>query len=120
MSSPASGHPSPSRRGARFAAIGATVALFVGMIGIATSTQASAAPGCKVDYSASNWGGGGFGGSVKITNVGDAVSNWTLKFAFPGNQKVTQGWNANWTQSGSAVTATSMSWNGGIGTGATV
>ena len=98
MSSPASGLPSPPRRGARIAAIGATIATFVAMIGVATSTQASAAPGCKVDYSSSNWGGGGFTGSVKITNVGDAITGgWTLKFGFPGSQKVSQGWNATWT-----------------------
>ncbi|KJK32983.1 cellulose 1,4-beta-cellobiosidase, partial [Lentzea aerocolonigenes] len=37
---------------------------------------------------------------------------------FPGTQKVSQGWSANWSQSGADVTATSMSWNGGLGTGA--
>ncbi|MET9634772.1 glycoside hydrolase family 6 protein [Lentzea sp. NPDC006480] len=91
----------------------------VAMAGIALSAPpAGAAPGCRVDYTANNWGGGGFGGKVKITNLGDAMSSWTLKFTFPGTQKVTQGWSANWSQSGADVTATSMSWNGSLGTGA--
>lgn len=102
----------------RWAAAGVVVACAVATFGVALSAPAGAAPGCRVDYTANNWGGGGFGGKVKITNLGDALSNWTLKFSFPGSQRVTQGWSANWTQSGADVTATSMSWNGGLGTGA--
>src|SRR5690349_2536761 len=102
----------------RWAAAGVVVACAVAAFGVAVSAPAGAAPGCRVDYTASNWGGGGFGGKVKITNLGDALSNWTLKFSFPSGQRVTQGWSANWTQSGADVTATSMSWNGSLGTGA--
>jgi len=102
----------------RWAAAGVAVATAVATFGVALSAPpAGAAPGCRVDYTANNWGGGGFGGKVKITNLGDAMSSWTLKFAFPGSQKVSQGWSANWSQSGADVTATSMSWNGNLGTG---
>lgn len=105
----------------RWAAAGVVVATAVATFGVAMSTPAGAAPGCRVDYTANNWGGGGFGASVKITNLGDAVSGgWTLKFAFPGNQRVAQGWSATWSQSGADVTATSMSWNGNLGTGASI
>ncbi|RAS66993.1 cellulose 1,4-beta-cellobiosidase [Lentzea atacamensis] len=102
----------------RWAAAGVVVATAVATFGVALSAPAGAAPGCRVDYTANNWGGGGFGGKVKITNLGDAMSSWTLKFTFPGTQRVTQGWSANWSQSGANVTATSMSWNGNLGTGA--
>ncbi|WP_086666606.1 glycoside hydrolase family 6 protein [Lentzea kentuckyensis] len=103
----------------RWAAAGVVVAAAVATFGVALSAPpAGAAAGCRVDYTASNWGGGGFGGKVKITNLGDAMSSWTLKFTFPGTQKVSQGWSANWSQSGQDVTATSMSWNGNLGTGA--
>ena len=103
----------------RWAAAGVVVATAVATFGVALSAPpAGAAPGCRVDYTANNWGGGGFGGKVKITNLGDALSSWTLKFSFPGTQKVSQGWSANWSQSGADVTATSMSWNGSLGSGA--
>ncbi len=104
----------------RWAATGVVVATAVATFGIALSAPAGAAPGCRVDYTANNWGGGGFGAAVKITNLGDAVSGWTLKFTFPGNQRVTQGWSATWTQSGADVTAASMPWNGNLATGASI
>ncbi|MFI6094667.1 glycoside hydrolase family 6 protein [Lentzea sp. NPDC051213] len=102
----------------RWAATGVVVATAVATFGVALSAPAGAAPGCRVDYTANNWGGGGFGAAVKITNLGNAISGWNLKFSFPGTQKVTQGWSATWSQSGADVTATSMSWNGNLGTGA--
>ncbi|HEX6358329.1 glycoside hydrolase family 48 protein [Actinophytocola sp.] len=75
-----------------------------------------------MDYTANNWGGGGFGASLRLNNLGDPLTAWTLTFTFPGNQRVTQGWNATWSQpQGSAnVTATNMSYNGNIATGASI
>ncbi|GAA2395644.1 cellulase family glycosylhydrolase [Dactylosporangium salmoneum] len=85
-------------------------------------TTAQAAAGCQVTYTTNDWtsgpGQGGFTGNLTIKNLGDAVSSWTLGFAFPGGQQLTQGWSANWTQSGANVTATSMSYNGSLATGA--
>ncbi|MFK3985646.1 glycoside hydrolase family 48 protein [Micromonospora sp. NPDC050397] len=78
---------------------------------------AQAAPACDVVYATNDWNNG-FSANVTIRNTGDPVNGWTLRFAFPGNQRVTQGWSANWTQSGNQVTATSMSWNGNLATGA--
>jgi endoglucanase len=64
---------------------------------------------------------GGFTAQVTITNSGSAALNgWTLGFAFPGDQKVSQGWSATWSQSGADVTAKSMDWNGGLAPGASV
>ena len=108
-------------RGRRFmaAAVSFVVLTTTFVMALGAST-ASAATACRIDYSASNWGGGGFTGNVTVNNLGDPITNWTLTFAFPGNQRVSQGWNANWSQpSGSAnVTATNMSYNGSLGTGA--
>jgi hypothetical protein len=78
---------------------------------------AQAAVSCDVVYATSDWGSG-FSANVTIRNLGDPINGWTLGFAFPGNQRVTQGWSANWTQSGTQVTATSLSYNGNLGTGA--
>lgn len=79
---------------------------------------------CRVAYTASNWGGGGgFTGGVTITNTGTtAITSWTLAFTFPAGQRVSQGWNATWSQAaGSAtVTATNMSYNGNVPAGQSV
>ena len=59
--------------------------------------------------------------SQNITNTGSSpINGWTLKFTFPGNQQVTQGWNGVYSQSGSNVTVTNASYNGSIPPGATV
>ncbi|HEU5470514.1 MAG TPA: glycoside hydrolase family 48 protein [Actinophytocola sp.] len=82
---------------------------------VATASDISPqAIACSVNYSASNWGGGGgFTAGLRLTNLGDPLTGWTLSFTFPGNQRVAQGWNATWSQAaGSAnVTATSLDWN---------
>ncbi|WP_249714717.1 glycoside hydrolase family 3 N-terminal domain-containing protein [Rhizomonospora bruguierae] len=73
---------------------------------------------CQVTYAVNDWGSG-FTASVTIKNTGTAaVNGWTLKFTFPGNQRVTQGWSATWSQSGADVTATDLSWNGTLAPGA--
>ena len=69
---------------------------------------------CKVGYVKSEWAGG-FTASVTITNTGQGpVNGWTLAFSFPGDQKVTSAWNATVSQSGSAVTARNVDFNGSI------
>jgi cellulase/cellobiase CelA1 len=73
--------------------------------------------GCRVTYSVNDWGSG-FTGTVAIANTGGtAWPSWTLGFAFPGSQKISQGWSATWTQSGAQVTATSLSYNGAVAAG---
>lgn len=90
--------------------------MVVAGVGVSPGT-AHAAVACNVTYTANSWGSG-FTAAVRINNLGDALTGWTLRFTFPGNQRVTQGWSANWTQSGANVTATNMSWNGNLATGA--
>jgi endo-1,4-beta-xylanase len=89
-----------------------------------TTQEGSATGPCRVVYTSSNWGGGGgFTAGLTITNTGSStVNGWTLAFTFPSGQRVSQGWNANWTQSsGSAnVTATNMSYNGTLAANASV
>ncbi|WP_213456521.1 glycoside hydrolase family 48 protein [Rhizomonospora bruguierae] len=105
---------SPRWRRVAMLAAGALVA---GGIAAAPGGVAFAAPGCDVVYSTNDWPGG-FTANMTVTNKGDAWQNWTVKFTFPtSTQRVDQGWNANWTQSGSTVTATNMSYNGQLGNG---
>jgi cellulase/cellobiase CelA1 len=75
---------------------------------------------CRVSYVKNEWGGG-FTANLTVTNTGtSAVNGWTLTWSFPGDQKVTNAWNATVTQSGSAVTATNMSYNAAIAPGGNV
>ena len=81
-----------------------------------TTPEGPAAGPCRVAYTATNWGGGGgFTAAVTITNTGTTtIDGWTLTFTFPAGQQVSQGWNATWSQSGTTVTATNVSYNGTI------
>ncbi|MEV6310057.1 cellulase family glycosylhydrolase [Streptomyces sp. NPDC051840] len=100
----------------------ALLAAFVTALGVAVAfgPQASAASGCKVEYTVASQWSGGFQGGMKITNLGDSVAGWTLRFTMPdAGQKVSQGWNATWSQSGSAVTASGLDWNRNLATGQT-
>ncbi|NUS16681.1 MAG: alpha-L-arabinofuranosidase [Streptomyces sp.] len=70
---------------------------------------------CHVTYVKSSEWPGGFTADVTIANTGTtAVNGWSLAFSFPGDQKITNSWNATVTQSGTAVTATNVSYNGTI------
>ena len=73
---------------------------------------------CHVGYVVNEWPGG-FTANLTINNTGtSAINGWTLKFSFPGDQKVTNGWSATVTQSGTSVTAVNASYNGSIAPGA--
>lgn len=75
---------------------------------------------CTVAYTASSWNPG-FTGSLRITNdSAAALHGWTLTFAFPDGQTVTQGWSAQYGQRGSTVTVTPAAWNTTLGAGASV
>ena len=80
----------------------------------------AAAAGCSVNYAVSSQWPGGFGANVSITNLGDPLTSWTLTWSFGAGQTVTHAWNTSLTQSGSAVTARNASYNGSVGTNATV
>jgi len=85
---------------------------------LAVTTKSPVTTGtCSVTYNASSWNTG-FTTSVKVTNTGTtALNGWTLKFTFANGQQVTQGWSADWSQSGSTVTATNAAWNGTLAPG---
>ncbi|NKY38881.1 non-reducing end alpha-L-arabinofuranosidase family hydrolase [Cellulomonas septica] len=75
--------------------------------------------GCSISYTANSWATG-FTASVKITNLGSAINGWTLTWAFPGNQTITQAWSTTATQSGNQVTAKNVGYNPQIPAGGTV
>lgn len=85
-----------------------------------TPTPVSSAS-CKVTYTVTNQWPGGFQGGINITNTGSSTINgWSLQFSFANGQTITQIWNASYTQSGSNVTVTNLSYNGTIAPGQSV
>jgi hypothetical protein len=97
--------------------VAAAVAVFVGSGVVAGAPPARAAAGCAVTYSVSSQWQTGFGASVAVTNLGDAISQWTLEWSFTAGQRVTEHWNTVITQSAAAVTARNVSYNGSLATG---
>ena len=78
-----------------------------------------AAAGCRVDYTVNQWNTG-FTGNVTVTNFGGPVDGWTLRWTFPAGERLSQGWNAEFSSSGADVTAANTAWNAAIPTGGTV
>jgi Cellulose binding domain len=89
------------------------------------SSQASAATppisggfACHVAYANVNQWNAGFQAAITIQNTGTVgITNWTLRWTFPGNQQITNLWNGSYVQTGSTVTVTSLSYNGAIPAG---
>jgi cellulose 1,4-beta-cellobiosidase len=105
----------------RIAVLGGVGALAAGAL-LAIPTAAFAAPGCAVTYTANQWtdgtATGGFTTSITLQNTGDPITSWSLQFNLPAGQTFSQGWSANYTPNGTAITATNASFNGTLATGA--
>jgi cellulose 1,4-beta-cellobiosidase len=92
------------------ASAGAGALVAAGLIAVSAS-PAQAQIACRVDYVKAWEGGNGFGANVTINNLGAAINGWELEFNFPGNQQISNGWIARWSQSGQAVSAVNESWS---------
>ncbi|MEU8749075.1 cellulose binding domain-containing protein [Streptomyces chartreusis] len=76
---------------------------------------------CTVTYRITNQWADGFQAEVRLANTGSSAwSGWSLGWSFADGQRITQLWNAEYTQSGSAVTARNVAWNGGVAAGSSV
>ncbi|GLW35760.1 cellulose binding domain-containing protein [Actinoplanes regularis] len=95
----------------------AAVATLGTTMAVTAQSASAAAAGCQVSYTISSQWSGGFGANVAVTNLGDPISGWTLRWSFGAGQAVTQAWNATVTQSGAAVTAVNVAYNGTLATG---
>jgi pectate lyase len=89
---------------------------------VAFTQLAHAATSCSVSYSLSTDWGTGFTAAITIENLGSPVTSWTLQYTYPagGNQQLSSGWNGTWSESGETVTVTNASYNGSLGTNASV
>ncbi|MDI1465166.1 cellulase family glycosylhydrolase [Catellatospora sp. KI3] len=86
------------------------------LAGMAAAVSAQAAAGCRAVYAVSAQWPGGFTANVEVTNLGDPVSGWNVKWTFPSGQQVTQAWNAAVSAAGAQQTATNLSYNAAIAT----
>jgi hypothetical protein len=102
----------------RLLAVCAAIILTLGGAAVSAPGAVAATSTCTVAYSIGNSWAGGFQAGVTITNDGPAISNWTLAFAFPNDQQVTNGWNGTFSQNGQVLQVASASYNGALATGA--
>jgi hypothetical protein len=91
----------------------------------AASNRASATTkaelSCHVAYTVTSQWNVGFGVAITVKNTGSTpISGWNLTWTWPGNQKITQSWNSDYTQNGANATLTNASWNPTIAPGATL
>ncbi|MEU3522096.1 cellulose binding domain-containing protein, partial [Streptomyces sp. NPDC006654] len=110
------------RRAARrlWTAVAAALALPLSMLATSATPAHAAALQCSVDYRTNDWGSG-FTADLTLTNRGtDAINGWTLTYAYSGNQKLSNGWNGTWSQSGQSITVKDAGYNGTIAAGAAV
>lgn len=121
-SRPNSGRPGRSRRmiGRKRASIAAGVLGLITLIVGVAGTPSAAVDSCTVDYVVVNRWNTGFQASIEITNGGEAVDGWTLRFDLPAGQTIAHGWIGEFSQSGSTVTVSSLPWNSDLGPGASV
>lgn len=62
----------------------------------------------------SDWGAGFVTTITVKNNATTPINSWRVTWTWPGNQQVTNGWNATISQSGNVVTAGNMPYNGTI------
>ncbi|MEQ0558500.1 glycoside hydrolase family 48 protein [Amycolatopsis sp. NEAU-NG30] len=72
---------------------------------------------CSVTYTTNDWDTG-FTANVSLRNDGAPLDSWKVGWTFLDGQKVQQGWSADFAQNGPAVTASNLSYNGHLDTGA--
>ncbi|WP_194821127.1 cellulose binding domain-containing protein [Micromonospora sp. S-DT3-3-22] len=80
-----------------------------------TTSPPPAGVACTASYRITNQWQGGHQGEVTVRSTGTArTTGWRVTFTLPAGQQITQTWNADLTQTGSAVTARNVSWNGAL------
>lgn len=78
---------------------------------LAPTTTSAASSSYSVNYSSNDWA---TGATVTIeikNNTSTAKKGWSISWTFAEDQKITNIWNAQYTQSGTSVTASNNAWN---------
>jgi len=99
--------------------VAVVLAVAAGGLGLAAA-QATAAPACRVGYRVTGQWDTGFAADVTVTNLGPALSSWSLGWSLAPGQGVVRGQGATVTATGSAVTATGPEHDRAVAAGATI
>jgi lysophospholipase L1-like esterase len=83
-------------------------------------SPSGASSDCTASYTMYDWGGGATVAVTFKNNGATAINGWTLVWNFSGNQKITNMWNASYTQSDTQVTVKNAAYNSTIPTGGSV
>ncbi len=86
-----------------------------------TSTTTSGSVGCSVsNYVVTNNWGTGWTADVTVRNNSTvSTKSWRVTWTWPSTQRLTNVWNAAWSQSGTSVTTSNLSYNAVIPAGGT-
>jgi alpha-L-fucosidase 2 len=78
------------------------------------STSPTAAPssGANATYAVTTSWAGGFQAEVTVTAGSSPINGWTVTWAFPDGQVISQVWNGSYTQTGANVTVSNAAYNG--------
>lgn len=74
---------------------------------------------CVVQVQMDQWNSG-YVANLNVTNNGAAWSGWTMTFTVSSGVQLVNGWNGEWSQSGTTITVSNAAWNGSVGTGQSV
>ncbi|GAA2590116.1 cellulase family glycosylhydrolase [Streptomyces sp. LARHCF252] len=76
-----------------------------------TTSPGGSPSSCGVGYRVTSSWPGGFQGEIVLRNTGtSAINGWTLRWAFPDSQRITNLWGGTATQSGSEVSVAAASY----------
>ncbi|MFI9365825.1 cellulose binding domain-containing protein [Kitasatospora sp. NPDC053057] len=75
---------------------------------------------CRVVYNKNEWSGVMVGNVTVVNNGLGQVNGWSLGFTFPGDDSITNSWNASVSQSGPSVNAGNVSYNAAVPQGGSV
>ncbi|WP_329055285.1 cellulase family glycosylhydrolase [Streptomyces violaceus] len=80
-----------------------------------TTSPGGSPSACGVGYRVTSSWPGGFQGELVLRNTGtSAINGWTLRWAFPDSQRITNLWGGTATQSGSEVSVAAASYTATI------
>jgi endoglucanase len=70
------------------------------------TNPAAGTPSCSVTYAIQSSWTGGFTATVTLSNTGSTTfGGWTVTWTYPGDEQITNLWNAYYTQTGETVSA---------------
>lgn len=79
-----------------------------------TPPTTSPASACSVAYRIVSQWPGGFQGEVTVRAGTSAINGWTVGWAFPSGQQISQVWNGSATSNGANVTVRNVAYNGSL------